>query len=169
MDPIVNKVANSGLITIDLEEILEHPTGVAQLDMKDFLFQGLILREKDFRSQLREMDWSSFENKAIAIINSEDAIIPTWAYMLMSTYLQNNCLYYDQCTLNDVQERYYLQQINTLDLSDYLDSRIVLKGCGKLDIPNSVYTRMTHRLVPIVKSLMFGEPCSTVPVYKKKK
>jgi hypothetical protein len=169
MEPIVNKIASSGLITIDLEEMLNHPDGVEVLDMKDYLFQGLILKEKDFRLQLREMNWDNFKNKAVAIINSEDAIIPTWAFMLMSTYLHENCLFHDHCKENEVVERYYLHQLDQLELDDYKDARIVLKGCGKLDIPNSIYIRMTHQLLPLVKSLMFGEPCSTVPVYKKKK
>jgi len=169
MEPIVNKIANSGLITLDLEEILIHPDGIVVFDMKDYLFQELILKEKDFRLALKEHDWSIYKNKIVAVINSVEAIIPTWAYMLLGVHLSESALFYDLCPEEHVKERYYLSQIEQLDVQTHADMRIVLKGCGDLDIANSIYARMTHRLKPLVKSIMFGEPCSTVPVFKKKK
>ena len=168
MEPIVNKIANSGLITLDLEEMLTHPANVMVIDIKDFLFQELILKEKDFRTQLKKTDWSAFQNSAVAIINSVEAIVPTWAYMLMGTYLKDNCLFFDLGVPETIIEKYYLTQIDAISTNDYKGTRVVLKGCGKLNIPQSIYARLTNRLMGEVKSLMFGEPCSTVPVYKNR-
>jgi hypothetical protein len=168
MEEIVNKIANSSLITLDLEELLQHPSGVKVIDIKDYLFQGLILKEKDFRQMLKDQDWSEYHNNIVAIENPDEAIIPTWAYMLFSTYLKENCLYADVCDKSEVLERYYLKQVYQLDLKPFDGKRVVLKGCGKLDIPQSTYSQLTERLNENVKSIMFGEPCSTVPVFKKK-
>lgn len=168
MDPIVNKVANSGLVSLDLEEILIHPNEIKVLDIKDYLFQGLILKEKDYRQMLKDTDWSIYQGSVVAIINSEGAIIPTWAYMLLVTYLKENSLYSDLCNPEEIVERYYFYQIHQMDLTTFDEKRVVLKGCGKLDIPQSIYNQVSSRLLGRVKSLMYGEPCSTVPVYKKR-
>jgi len=166
-EEIKNKVTNSGLITIDLEEQLNFPNAVASIDMKDFLFQELILKEKDFRASLKAIDWSIYNNNVVAIYCSVDAIIPSWAYMLLASYLQNNCLFHAVCQPNQVLEQYLLQQLNNLPLEEYIDQRIVIKGCGKQDIPHGVYLKITALLLNKTKSIMYGEPCSTVPIYKK--
>lgn len=166
---IVNKVAASGLITIDLEEFYPHEH-VFELDIKDFLYEGIILKEKDFRKALEEFDWDKEKNKIIAVFCSEDAIIPKWAYMLVvmhaqqvtdKVYLGTREQAIDQAILTTLQ-----QKINP---ADFTDQRIVIKGCGEKNISEMVYMHITKMLLPVVKSLMFGEPCSTVPVYKKKK
>jgi len=164
---IKNKVANSGLITIDLEEKLHFTKEIASIDIKDFLFQAIILKEKDFRNALKEMDWKVYHKSIVAIHCSVDAIIPSWAYMLLGSYLQNNCLFHAVCKPSEVLEQYLLQQLSALPLEGYIDQRIVIKGCGKESIPHSVFMKITAMLIDKSKSIMYGEPCSTVPIYKK--
>jgi len=168
MEEIVNRVAKSPLITLNLEEYY-HPGERVVWDMKDWLYQGMILREKDFRSALKEHDWSEYQNKNVAITCSADAIVPTWAYMLATIYLTplaNRVVMGDMQTLELVLYRDALSRIN---LADYEDAKVVIKGCGKLPVPESAYVELTALLQPYVSSLMYGEPCSTVPLYKKPK
>lgn len=167
VEEIKNKVSGSGLMTIDLEEKLNFSSEVTAIDMKDFLFQSLILREKDFRANLKAIDWSIYNHKIVAIYCSVDAIIPSWAYMLIASYLQNNCLFQAVCKPSEVKEQYLLHQLNNLPLDEYIDQRIVIKGCGKHEIPHGVYLKITALLLNKCKSIMYGEPCSTVPIYKK--
>lgn len=166
-DTIVNKVANSGLITIDLEKYL--PQGeIVTFDLKDHLFMGLILKEKDFREALKNMDWSPYQDKYVAITCSADAIIPAWAYMLVVTYLQNTAKDVYAGTSSEMQKQLLLKNISAIDANEFAGQRIVVKGCGDVNIESFAYAEITKVLVPVVKSIMYGEPCSTVPVFKSK-
>lgn len=163
---IVNRVATSGIVSLDLEE-LYHPGERVIFDIKDQLFQGLILREKDFREFLKNHDWSQYTGKNIGIICSEDAIVPTWAYMLLAVQLQpfaNSVVFGD---LNALEEKLFNDAISKIDLKEFENKRVVVKGCSKVSVPVSAYVEVARLLKPVVKSLMFGEPCSTVPLYKK--
>lgn len=163
---IINKVANSGLVSLDLEEYY-HPGERVVYDLKDNLFQGLILREKDFREFLKNHDWSIYQNKNVAIICSEDAIVPTWAYMLLAIKLEpyaHTLVFGDLAVL---ESKLFYEAIAHIDLETYRDARVVVKGCSKHPVPTSAYVEITRLLKPVVQSLMFGEPCSTVPLYKR--
>ena len=163
---IINKVANSGLITIDLEEL--YPQGERVLfDIKEVLFQGLILREKDFREFVKNKNWSEYKDKYLAIICSADAIVPTWAYMLLATHLQPFAKKIVFGNLETLETILYTELLSKTDLSQYKDARIIIKGCGKLPVPKAAYVEITRLLLPLAKSIMYGEPCSTVPIYKK--
>lgn len=166
-EPFVNKVAESGLITLDLENW--YPRGAtAVFDMKDYLFMGLILKEKDFREALKNIDWSVYQNKDTAITCTADAIIPVWAYMLVATYLQPVAKEIVMGDEKELHKTLFLKNLATIDVQEYADKRIVIKGCGETPIADYVYMEITKLLRPVVKSIMYGEPCSTVPVYKKK-
>ena len=165
-EAIINKVANSGLITIDLENYI--PSGdIATFDLKDHLFMGLILKEKDFREGLKKMDWSIYNNKYVAITCSADAIIPAWAYMLVITFLRDRAKDSYAGTPEEFQKHLFLKQIAAIDVNQFADQRIVVKGCGDSTIDSYAYAEITKHLLPVVKSIMYGEPCSTVPVYKR--
>ena len=165
---ILNKVAQSGLVTIDLEEY--YPAGERFLfDIKDLLFQGLILREKDFREYIKNEDWTKYKDKYVALICSADAIVPTWAYMLLATQLEpvaKRVVFGDLETLEAIL---YNEVLSKIDPNDYKDARIVIKGCGNLPVPKAAYVQITSILRPVAKSIMYGEPCSTVPLYKQPK
>ena len=162
----VNKVAESGLITLDLEEWF--PKGeVAVFDLKDHLFMGMIVKEKEFRESLKSFDWERFRNKFVSVICSADAIIPVWAYMLVASYLQPVCLDLAIGDENELRKQLFLKKLNSIKLEDYADQRVIVKGCGDLPIGEFAYMEITKLLRPHVKTLMYGEPCSTVPVYKK--
>ena len=166
-DIIINKVAQSALETLDLEAF--YPDGeIVVFDLKDYLFMELILKEKDYRDTLKNADWSIYENKIVAITCSADAIIPLWAYMLAVTYLQpfaQDILFGKK---EEVLERLLLKRINQINPEDFKDKRVVVKGCGDKKIPESAFVEITKMLRPVVKSIMYGEPCSTVPIYKRK-
>ena len=165
-EPFVNKVAESGLITLDLEKF--YPKGeTAVFDLKDHLFMGLILKEKDFREGLKKLDWSVYQDKNVALTCSADAIIPVWAWMLAASYLQPVA---KEVVMGDEKELHrslYLKNINAIDVNEFADQRVVIKGCGETPIADYVYMEITKKLRPVVKSIMYGEPCSTVPVYKR--
>lgn len=165
--PIINRVANSGLITLDLEEYY-HPGERVVYDLKDNLFMGLILKEKDFRAFLKECDWSQYTEKNVAVTCTEDAIIPTWAYMLLTLHLQPYAHAVVYGTLQDLDEKLYFDAIAAIDPEVYRGARVVVKGCSKVPVPTAAYVEVTRRLAPVVQSLLFGEPCSTVPLYKRK-
>ena len=167
-EEIVNKVANSGIITIDLEDFYpkEH---VVEIDIKDFLYEGIILKEKDFRKALDNTNWNDYADKIIAVFCSEDAIIPKWAYMLIvmhaapytdKVFFGNREFAIEETLLSNIQ--------NKINPKDYTEKRVVIKGCSDRDISERIYIAITNSLIPYVKSLMYGEPCSTVPIYKKK-
>lgn len=166
-ETIVNKVAGSGLITLDLEEYLPAEE-IVSFDLKDFLFMGLILKEKDFRAALAEHDWKQYDGKSTAVYCSADAIVPNWAYMLVATYLQPHALFIFPGSVESTQKARMLQNINSIDPEKFRDQRVVIKGCGDVAINADAYLQITVLLLPVVKTLMYGEPCSTVPVYKKK-
>ena len=166
--PLVNKVAASGLITIKLEEFLPRET-IVEMDLKDYLFQGLILKEKDFRTALKELDWTQFEGQVLTVFCSADAIIPMWAYMLVATYATPHAQMVFEGTKEDYLKHALLQRLNELDYQQYEGQRLVIKGCGDEPVPASAYLEITRRLQPIAQSIMYGEPCSTVPIYKKRK
>ncbi|RYZ29754.1 MAG: DUF2480 family protein [Chitinophagaceae bacterium] len=166
-EAIVNKVASSGLITLNLENFLPKEETMV-FDLKDHLFMGLILKEKDFREALKNLDWSVYTNKNVAITCSVDAIIPLWAYMLVTTYLQPIAKTVFVGTADELQKHLLLQNISAISVADFADQRIVVKGCGDIPIGAFAYAEITKVLLPVVKSIMYGEPCSTVPIYKKK-
>ncbi|MCW5921154.1 MAG: DUF2480 family protein [Saprospiraceae bacterium] len=165
--PLVNRVAQSGLLTIDLEEL--YPVGeIVPFDLKDYLFMGLILKEKDFREALKTHDWSQYEGKNLAVFCSADAIIPMWAYMLVATHAAPFASDVALTSPDLFAETAFLRKLATLNMDDYAGKRIVVKGCSDKPVPPSAYMEITRRLQPVAQSIMFGEPCSTVPVYKKK-
>jgi len=166
--PLVNRVAQSGLVTIDLEEL--YPAGeIVPFDLKDYLFMGLILKEKDFREALKALDWSQYQGKNLAVFCSADAIIPMWAYMLVATSAAPFAADITQTTPELFAETAFMKKLAALDLRAYEGKRIVVKGCSDKPVPPSAYLEITRRLQPVAQSIMFGEPCSTVPVYKKAK
>ena len=166
-EEIVNKVASSGLISLDLEDYF-HPGERVQYDLKDNLFMELILKEKDFREFLKNHDWSVYKDKNVSVICSTDAIIPTWAYMLLAIYLEPFAHMVVFGDYEDLEKKLYEEALKNLDLEQFKGQRVVVKGCSNAQIPTSVYVEITRLLKPIVKSLMFGEPCSTVPLFKNK-
>ena len=169
MDEVfVNKVSESGLITLNLEDFYPKEE-TAVFDMKDYLFMGLILKEKDFRETLKSLDLLVYKGKNIALTCTADAVIPVWAYMLVASYLQpiaNELVFGDSDFLHKIL---FLKNIAKVDVANYKDKRVVIKGCGELPISETAYVAITALLLPVVKSIMYGEPCSTVPVYKKPK
>lgn len=166
---IVNKVKNSSLQTIKLDDYLPQEADMAIFDLKDFLFMEQVLREKDFRATLKELDWSKFKDKFVGIHCSTDALIPTWAYMLVSSYLSEEARGIFRANLRGLRSALALQNIERADFSSMENAKVVVKGCGSFPIDESVYVAVTLKLKPLVSSLMFGEPCSTVPIYKKRK
>jgi hypothetical protein len=166
-EAIINKVANSGLVTLDLEKYL--PVGeMSNFDLKDYLFMGLILKEKDFREALKNLDWSVYQDKNVAIICSADAIIPVWAYMLVARYLEPVAKEIYMGSMADMYKHIFLKNLASINPEEFSDQRIVVKGCGEIPIENFAYAEITKILRPVAKSIMYGEPCSTVPIYKKK-
>ncbi len=169
MEEIVNKVAKSPLVSIDLEEYL-HQGSVEIFDLKEVLFEGLILREKEFRSFIKTNDWTVYQGKNVGLLCSADAIVPTWAYMLLVTALKpyvNTVVFGGE---EEVEKELINQAIALcLDQSDLADKKVVIKGCGNVQNKEYAYTQITNHLVEKVSSLMYGEPCSTVPIFKRKK
>ena len=165
---IINKVALSGIITINLEEL--YPQGERVLfDIKECLFQGLLLKEKDFREFVKNEDWSKYTDKYVALICSADAVVPTWAYMLLAIQLEpyvKRVVFGDLETLETIL---YNEILNKLNINDYKDARVVIKGCGHLPVPQSAYVEITRLLRSVAKSIMYGEACSMVPLYKQPK
>ena len=168
MEEIINKVANSGLVTLDLEDYYHQGERVVY-DLKDNLFMGLILKEKDFREFLKSHDWAQYAGKNVAITCTEDAIIPTWAYMLLTLQLEPHANAVVFGSLNHLEEKLYFDASARIDVEAYRDVRVVVKGCSKHPVPTAAYVELTRKLQPVVQSLMFGEPCSTVPLFKKPK
>jgi hypothetical protein len=164
----VNKVANSGIITFNLED-LYHPGERVVFDIKDQLFHGLILKEKDFREFIKTHDWSQYQGKNVSVICSADAIVPTWAYMLLAVKLAPYANHFVFGDMDVLEASLYQKMISAIDAEQYRDQRVVVKGCGDLPVPTSAYVEITRFLAPLAKSIMYGEPCSTVPIYKKAK
>ncbi len=165
-EPIINKVAESGLITLDLEQYF--PKGeTAVFDLKDYLFMGMILKEKDYREALKAKDWSGYKDKNVALVCTADAIIPVWAWMLAATYLQPVAKELVMGDEKELHKTLFIKNLSAVNVNEFEDKRVVIKGCGETPIPDYVYMEITRLLRPVVKSIMYGEPCSTVPVYKK--
>lgn len=164
---IVNKVAASGLVTFNLELYYDQGERVVY-DIKENLFHGLMLREKDFREFVKEHDWTAYAGKNIAVICSADAIVPTWAYMLLANKMKP---YANEVVFGSVEALeavLFAKALAKIDLSVYQDARVVIKGCADIDVPVAAYVEITNLLTPVVKSIMYGEPCSTVPIFKRK-
>lgn len=169
MEEIINRVASSQLLTIDLEDYCDVSTIRVTIDLTDQLYQGMVLREKDFREYIKDTDWSIYSNQYVSITCSADAIIPTWAYMLISSSLQPFTKKVHIGSMEELNFQVFDEEVRKVNLSDFQDKRIVIKGCGKFPIPDSCYSKITTLLLPVCQSIMYGEPCSTVPVYKRKK
>ncbi len=166
-EAIVNRVAKSGIITLNLEHFYPE-NEIVVFDIKDYLYMELMLKERDFRTSLKELDWSQYQDKHVAITCTTDAIVPIWAYMLIGSYLEPlvaSMVYGNEESLKTLLFTNALSQLNT---ENYRDKRVVIKGCGQKPVPISAYVEITRLLKPVVKSLMYGEPCSTVPIYKQK-
>ncbi len=164
---IINKVAQSGLTTLDLETFYPGHE-IVVFDLKPMLFMEMIIKEKDFRETLLNTDWHVYESKVVTVNCSADAIIPMWAYMLVASYLQPYASHVYFGSKEEAGEQYLLDQIRLLDTAEFADKRIVVKGCGDKNVGPAAYLEITNRLRPVVKSIMYGEPCSTVPIFKKK-
>ncbi|MEP6683122.1 MAG: DUF2480 family protein [Parafilimonas sp.] len=164
---IVNRVEASGLITVNLEDFYPKET-IKIFDIKDYLFRGLIIKEKDFREALKNINWNEYENANVAVTCSTDAIIPVWAYMLITMYLQPVAKNIVLGNEQKLTETILLNNLDSINTEEYIGKRAVIKGCGAIKIPDSAYLKITNLLMPHVKSIMYGEPCSTVPVYKKR-
>lgn len=166
-EEIINKVAQSALTTIDLENY--YPAeNVKVFDLKPLLFMEMIIKEKDFRASLQNTDWTVYQDKKVTVTCSADAIIPMWAYMLVASYLQPVASEVLFGTAEEARRQIFEKNIDSIDLNEFIDKRIVVKGCGDLDIGPFAYLAITRKLRPVVKSIMYGEPCSTVPIFKKK-
>lgn len=166
MPEIINKVAQSSLVTLNLEELI-HPGEREVYDIAANLFQGLILREKDFRAFIKENDWSVYAGKNVAVICSVDAIVPTWAYMLLATKLEQYAHRYVFGNLETLEQALFQEAIAKINPEDYREAKVVVKGCGNVPVPTFAYVEIMHKLLPVVSSVMYGEPCSTVPLYKR--
>ncbi len=167
MEPLVNRVAKSGLITIDLERYYPKEE-TAVFDLKDYLFKGLVLREKDFREVVKNHDWSQYRNKVLLVHCSTDAIIPVWAYMLVATAAAPFAIEVFQGTQEEYLKLAFSKKLETINVEEFADKRIVIKGCSNKPVPPSAYAELSRKLQPVVRSIMYGEPCSTVPIFKKK-
>ncbi|MEO1517639.1 MAG: DUF2480 family protein [Bacteroidota bacterium] len=164
--PLVNRVAASGLITIKLEEFF--PTQpLAHFDLKDHLFKELILKEKDFRAALKEHDWTQYEGKVLLVYCSNNAILPLWAYMLVTAYATPYAQLVYQGTEADFYRHSFQRALDDMDVAQYEGERIVVKGCGDKEVPAFAYVELTRKLRPLARSIMYGEPCSIVPIYKR--
>lgn len=162
---LVNKVSESGILTLDLEEYYPQGENVV-FDMKDYLFMELILKEKDFRESLRHLDLEKYKSKNVALSCSVDAIIPVWAYMLVVSYIEPVAKSIVFGDLDFLQKIIFLKNIGTIDMDAFAGKRVVIKGCGDKKVAEFAYVEITRLLRPVVKSIMYGEPCSTVPIYK---
>ena len=167
-DTIVNRVAQSPLISLNLEDYYPRGRRVVY-DIKDNLFQEMILRERDFRAFVKEHDWSQYQDQYVALTCSVDAIVPTWAYMLLTTKLEPYAQRVIYGTLETLETILFQEALQKMNLADFQDAKVVVKGCGDLPIPTFAYTEIARLLRPVAASIMYGEPCSTVPLYKKPK
>ena len=164
--PLINRVAASGLITINLEDFFPKEE-VKNFDLKDYLYMELILKEKDFRAALKEHDWTQYEGKHLAVFCSTDAIIPVWAYMLVAAYVEPFAIEVFQGTPEVFYQVAFAKSLDAFDVSQYNEKRIIIKGCSNKPVPPSAYVELTKKLRPFAQSIMYGEPCSTVPIFKR--
>jgi hypothetical protein len=167
-DEIINKVAQSPLITLDLETYYPKEP-IVLFDIKLYLFRELIIKEKEFRESLSRLDWTLYQNKIVAVSCSADAVIPVWAYMLIASYLQpvaKEVFFGDEQSA--LRQMVIKKMDSTVDVNEFSNKRVVVKGCGEQPIGEFAYLEITKRLMPVAKSIMYGEACSTVPIYKTK-
>lgn len=167
-DQIINKVANSSLVSFDLENYFV-PGERVLLDIKDQLFEGLILKEKDFREFIKVTQWEEFQGKFVAIYCSVDAIVPTWAYMLLGIALEPFARQVVFGTSEELEIAIFKDSLKNVDWAQFKDSKVVIKGCSKVNVPVATYVEVANRLRPYASSIMYGEPCSTVPLFKRSK
>ncbi len=167
MSDIINRVAQSKLVTFDLEAL--YPQGERKvLDIKDWLLEGIILREKEFRAHVEEQDWTSYKDAYVALQCSTDAIVPGWAFMLVATKLQPYAKKVVVGSLEDLETALYQSILENLDVSQYVDKPVIIKGCSKKPVPENAYLMALEKIQPVAKSVMYGEACSSVPLYKRK-
>lgn len=168
MDEIINRVANSTLEVFDLEDY--YPSGIrTQIDISQWLFEGFLLKEKDFREALKNHDWTQYQNHFVAIDCSTDAIIPAWASILVATHVTPFAQKVILGTISELESALYQEILSQLDYSAYQEKPVIIKGCSKKPVPESAYILAVQYLQPIAKSIMYGEACSAVPLYKKTK
>jgi len=165
--PLVNKVAQKALITLDLEQYFPKEEDIAFIDLKDFLFKGLILREADFRETVKNTDWSHYKNKYVAIYCSTDAIIPMWAYMVLSAELSAHAIDVISSGVKEAADIFLLHNLAKINAELFKGQRVVVKGCGDRKVPDAAFVQITQQLTNIARVVMYGEPCSTVPVFKR--
>ena len=167
MESIKNKVKESGLIQLDMADF--RPTQpIVGIDIASQLWKGLVLKEKEFRLWINEHDWSVYVGKAVFKFCSTDAIIPTWAFMLIGSELSSFAIYYEVGSAAELEKSLIKQNIEALALAPFIDQRIIVKGCAEISCPEFASSLLVKHLRPVVKAIMFGEPCSTVPIYKKR-
>lgn len=167
-EEITNRVAKSPIITFNLEDLYQDGTRQV-IDISQWLYKGIILREKDFRQSLKLVDWTEYKNAYICLQCSTDAIIPSWAYMLISTYLNPFAKKVIVGTAKELNQILYTETINKIDVEAYRNRPLIVKGCSHKPVPETAYLQLIQKLQPVAKSLMFGEACSAVPLFKKKK
>lgn len=166
-EEIINRVANSKLLTFDLEEI--YPKGErVSFDISQWLMEGIVLRESEFREKVKEHDWSQYQNKYIALFCSTDAIVPGWAYILLSLHFAPYAKKVTVGSLDQLESILFTELLNNLDVSEYTDKPVIIKGCAHKPIPQNAYVLLAQKLQPVAKSIMYGEACSSVPLYKKR-
>ncbi len=165
--PIVNRVAESGLITLELEKYFPSPEEIALVDMKDFLFKGIMLREAEFREAVKQTDWKKFSGKYAVVFCSAEAIVPMWAYMILSARLSPYAKDIACSTPEHAPEIFLYRNLAKLNMNEFKNQRVVVKGCGERQVPEAAYVQITNELSKVAHSVMFGEACSSVPVFKK--
>jgi len=168
LSTIINKVAASTLMNFDLESLAVSGARI-NLDISDWLWQGMIVKEKDFKQHIKEHDWEQYQGGLVYITCSADAIIPNWSYMLIAAELSGRCTFFHLGTEEELNKMVFASKIEALDLSSFADQRVLIKGCSDVAVPSSAYVLLSQKLLPVIKSLMYGEACSNVPIYKKKK
>jgi len=167
MEEIRNKVEESGLIQLDLAQF-KPSLAILEIDIADQLWQGLILKEKDFRSWIKEHNWGQYQGKAVCVYCSADAIVPTWAFMLVASQLNEIAAYYLIGNHQDLEKQLIKNNIEAFDLTEFNDGKVIIKGCSDISSPEFAMSELIKKLQPVVKSIMYGEPCSTVPIYKRR-
>ncbi len=166
METIINKVAQSKLVNINLEEY--YPQGKRQqMDLKEWLYEGLILKEKEFRQNLKNHNWSAYQDSYVALHSSTDAIVPGWAYLLVTAHLAPFAKTIVQGSLDDLNNVLFIEAINSINFSSYKDKAVIINGCSNKPIPENAYTLLIQKLMPVAKSVFYGEACSSVPIFKK--
>ncbi len=167
-EPIVNRVNKLPVITLDLQDLYPKEKRIA-FDVKDFLYKGIIVKEKELRATLKQHDWKPYQNAFVNIHCSSDAIVPQWTFMLVASYLNPICKKVIKGNPKDLENMIFQEVISYLDISKYKDKKVIIKGCGHLPIPDNAYIYIVNKLQPVVKSIMYGEACSAVPVYKRQR